>query len=45
MKDFAWRKGQSTDISRDHQLTDRAALARFVDTIGSTQPVVPVRAE
>jgi predicted CoA-binding protein len=45
MKDIAWRKGQSTDTSRDHELTDWAALARFVNTIGSTQPVVPVRAE
>jgi len=45
MKYIAWRKRQSTDISRDHELTDRAALARFVDTIGSTQAVVPVRAE
>jgi|GEM_PF-5153001 prephenate dehydrogenase len=45
MKYIAWRKGQSTDTSLDHELTDWAALARFVDTIGSTQPVVPVRAE
>lgn len=44
MKYIAWRKGQSTDTSRDHELTDWAALARFIDTIGSTQPVVPVRA-
>lgn len=42
---IAWRKGQPTDTSRDHELTDWAALARFVDTIGSTQAVVPVRAE
>jgi len=44
MKYIAWKKGQSTDTSRDHELTDWAALARFVDSVGSLQPVVPARA-
>jgi menaquinone-dependent protoporphyrinogen oxidase len=40
LKYIAWKKGQSTDTSRDHELTDWAALARFVDLVVSSQPVV-----
>lgn len=32
MKYIAYRKGASTDTSRDHELTDWADLARFVDS-------------
>ena len=32
MKYIAYRKGAPTDTSRDHELTDWADLARFIDT-------------
>lgn len=40
LKYIAWQKGQSTDTSRDHELTDWAALKRFAETFVATKPVV-----
>ncbi|MCX7324529.1 MAG: hypothetical protein NTZ14_08885 [Hyphomicrobiales bacterium] len=40
---IAWRKGQSTDTSHDHELTDWDALARFAAAIASTAPLAPAR--
>jgi menaquinone-dependent protoporphyrinogen oxidase len=36
MKYIAYRKGAPTDTSRDHELTDWAGLAQFVETFSST---------
>lgn len=44
LKYIAWRKGQSTDTTADHELTDWGTLASFADTIASTKPAVPAHA-
>ena len=44
LKYIAWKKGQSTDTSRDHELTDWAALERSVDSIVSARPTRQVSA-
>lgn len=36
MKYIAFRKGESTDTSRDHELTDWDDLARFVETFSTS---------
>lgn len=41
MKYIAWRKGQSTDTSHDSELTDWAALARFVDEMAQVARAQP----
>ncbi|MCX7341635.1 MAG: protoporphyrinogen oxidase [Hyphomicrobiales bacterium] len=41
---IAWKKGQSTDTSRDHELTDWDALAQFAVAIASSAPLTQVRA-
>lgn len=44
LKYIAWKKGEPTDTTTDHDLTDWGTLASFVDTIASIKPAVPAHA-